>query len=176
MQWDAEYERVVAEYTAGRDVAELERQYDLSRAEIEWLVAAAAADQRLSGTTGRSTSAVPAPDVGSEVRRRTPPVPVIIAVAGYALGVALGLALVVLGVLIEFWALSIGGVVIGAIFGSVMHGLWQGRRGSLITAIILGVVSVPVGLILVVLLLVPASAQAWFAQSERTRTRTRSAR
>ncbi|MDG4767319.1 hypothetical protein O7632_24975 [Solwaraspora sp. WMMD406] len=163
MQWDAEYEQVVAEYAAGRDVAELERQYGLSRAEIEWLVAYQA-QQRLSGQ--------PMSDEELNARRGTPPGWVVGAALVFAFGAVVGLAGVIVAAIQGLGGAAVVSGIYGALFGSVVLGLWQGRRGSLIVAIIFGIVSLPFGLIPILLLLVPASAREWFADSERTRARS----
>jgi uncharacterized small protein (DUF1192 family) len=161
--------KIVADYASGRDVAEIERRYGVTRAEIERLVAE---------TTASSPPSSP---------RGTAPAPVIAAAAIVGLG---ALPLLAVGIIMAVADMPLVPVflivAIGlAICGSTAGGLWQGRRGARVVTVVVGamvalrgltVVPDPVGLLalaggvaVIVLVTAPSSSRAWFARTRYRR-------
>ncbi|MEV4494602.1 hypothetical protein AB0J84_02715 [Micromonospora arborensis] len=136
-------------------------------------------DDRRQAATGGSPA-------GSGGTSSQPPAPVLIAALLVAAGalVPIGLLVLVLtefegGNLVPALLLALVGV---AVCASVGYGLWRGWRGSRIVAMVLGgllllsglnsfgssdfgLLPMAYGALLVLLLLVPASARAWFRPS-----------
>ena len=96
---------------------------------------------------------------------RTPPAPVIAVVVIVALPAVPILAFGIIGTfldnkpLVPLWLLA---AVYLAMIGSTAHGLWQGRRGARVVAIILGLMTLVGAVVIIVLLTAPASSRAWF--------------
>ncbi|WNM39411.1 hypothetical protein RMN56_30610 [Micromonospora halotolerans] len=115
-----------------------------------------------------------------------PPAPVLIAALLVAAGALVPLGLLVL-VLTEFEARNLVPVLLLTLVGvavcaSIGYGLWRGWRGSRIVAVVLGVLvllsglnslgssdfgflPIAYGALVALLVLVPASARAWFRHS-----------
>ncbi|MBM0278042.1 hypothetical protein [Micromonospora tarensis] len=131
----------------------------------------------------RRRAATGRPPEGSVRVSSRPPTPVLIAALLMAAGALVPLGLLVL-VLTEFEARSLVPVLLLTAVGvgvcaSVGYGLWRGWRGSRIVAVVLGVLvllsglnslgssdfgflPVAYGALVALLVLVPASARAWF--------------
>lgn len=111
--------------------------------------------------------------MSSDTKRRPPP-SVIVAVTVFliptALSIAVALGIVVFAI-IEGQAGSVGLALLMLLMallpGLVAQGLWRGYRGSRIMAIILGVLTLPGGL-LIVALLVTRTAKEWFGVAPTT--------
>lgn len=167
---DDDRDRIVADYLAGQDVADIERRYDVTRAEIEWLVS-----RRARAAGARPDPAVPG----------RPPAPVVAAVALLA-GWALLQAAVIVVLLVasaEAWAVLL--LLVPAIPASIAYGAWHGWRGSQIGSVVIGLLLVLAGLqssdrfglgpvlagvgaAVAVLVVAPGSARAWFGWPTRS--------
>ena len=173
-----DHQRIVADYLAGHDVADIGRRYDVTQAEIEWLVA----QQRKVAHAGTELD-----------RPRRPVLPVLIAAVLLAAVAALLLGVVVVLLLssadVALLALTL--FLPSAILLSAAYGLWRGWRGSQVIAIVigvllllsglsssdsiaLGVVMVAVGAAVSTLVVAPPSARAWFSGRSVSAPRPRS--
>ncbi|WP_139338249.1 hypothetical protein [Micromonospora avicenniae] len=134
----------------------------------------------------RNRAAIGSSPDGSDRVSSRPPGPVLLAALLVAAGALVPLGLLVL-VLTEFEARNLVPVLLLALVGvgvcaSTGYGLWRGWRGSRIVAVVLGVLLLLSGLnslgssdfgflpmaygaLVALLVLVPASARAWFRHS-----------
>jgi hypothetical protein len=97
--------------------------------------------------------------------RNRPPAPVVAAVVIYALYAGVILISAVVLAIAGARALALLGLV-ALLPGSVALGLWQGNRGARVGAMVWGIPSVVVSLVMVLLLVVPESSRAWFTPDE----------
>ncbi|MEJ3746863.1 hypothetical protein WEI85_26700 [Actinomycetes bacterium KLBMP 9797] len=169
---DAEYDNIIADYAAGHDVADIEKRYHVTRAQIEWLVAGNAPHEAHRAAPGSAPSA-------------TPPVPVLIAVVLLGLETALPLVGIVAVAPAGAWALAACAMPVIAVNAAAAYGLRRGWRGAQVVTVVFGAMLLVNGVINLgfsgvefgflfwlavvgaapaVLVLVPASARAWFAR------------
>jgi hypothetical protein len=94
-----------------------------------------------------------------------PPAPVVAAVVIYALFAAVLLISAVVIAIAGAPALALLGLV-ALLPGSVALGLWQGNRGARVGAIMFGIPSVVVPIVMLFLLAAPESSRAWFTPDE----------
>jgi hypothetical protein len=94
-----------------------------------------------------------------------PPGAVVGAVVVYALLAAVLLISAVVIAIAGAPALALLGLV-ALLPGSVALGLWQGNRGARVAAIILGIPSIVITVVMLLLLAMPESSRAWFTADQ----------
>jgi hypothetical protein len=108
--------------------------------------------------------------------RQRPPTTVVIAVVLHAVGaffiIALAITLLIVAIATHrphAW-IPLLYSALAVLPGATAQGLWRGYRGSRNMALFMGIVSLPAGLV-IVLLLTTRDAREWFAPSRRVRGR-----